>query len=112
MYRVWFDDLEKAIMALRAVVTDDMFCKIEGNIYGDFIFTLHEKEAYIVKHTDFTVWHNYGDWRNPDWKEVKLEESKTMKYRPIDDDPVCADRSVENCEECPCFYDCYEEVEE
>ena len=33
-----------------------------------------------------------------------------MKYRPIDDDPVCADGSVdayENCEECP-----YEEVEE
>lgn len=38
-----------------------------------------------------------------------------MKYRPIDDDPVCADGSIdayENCEECPHFYDCYEEIEE
>lgn len=24
MYRVWFDDLEKAIAALRAIVTDDI----------------------------------------------------------------------------------------
>lgn len=38
-----------------------------------------------------------------------------MKYKPIDDDPVCADGNIdtyENCEECPHFYDCYEEVEE
>ena len=71
MFRVWFCDLEKAIAAFRKVVKDDLFCKIEGNIYGDFVFTLSEKETYIVKHIDFTIWHNYGDWRNPDWKEVK-----------------------------------------
>lgn len=91
MFRVWFCDLEKALAAFRKVVTDDLFCKIEGNCYGDFVITLNEKETYIVKHDDFSVWHN------------------------IYDDPVCADGSVdayESCEECPYFYDCYEEVEE
>jgi hypothetical protein len=45
----------------------------------------------------------------------KEKEIIKMKYRPIDDDPICADGSIdayENCEECPYFYDCYEEVEE
>jgi hypothetical protein len=71
MFRVWFCDLEKALVAFRKVVKDDLFCKIEGNVYGDFVFTLNEEETYIVKHIDFTVWHNYGDWRNPNWREVK-----------------------------------------
>lgn len=71
MYRVWFCDLEKAIAALREAINDDLFCKVEGNAYGDFIFTINEKETYVVKHIDFSVWHNYGDWRNPDWRRVK-----------------------------------------
>ena len=71
MYRVWFNDLEKAIVAFRAVVKDDLFASIEGNAYGDFIFRLNENEWYLVKHTDFTVWHNFGDWRKPDWREIK-----------------------------------------
>lgn len=71
MFRVWFCDLEKAITAFRKVVTDDLFCKIEGNYHGDFVITLDDKKIYIVKHQDFSVWHNYGDWLNPDWREVK-----------------------------------------
>lgn len=71
MYRVWFDDLEKAIAALRKVVKDDLFCFISGNAYGDFVFKLDEEITYIVKHNDFSVWRNFGDWRNPDWREIK-----------------------------------------
>lgn len=71
MFRVWFDDLEKAIAAFRKVVDDPMFCSISGNFYGDFVFQTTENVKYIVKHEDFSVWRNFGDWRNPDWKEVK-----------------------------------------
>ena len=71
MYRVWFCDLEKAIAALRAVVTDDLFCNIKGNYHGDFVFEMNETTTYIVKHEDFRVWRNFGDWRNPDWREIK-----------------------------------------
>ena len=71
MYRVWFDDLEKAIAAIREKIGDDLFCEIKGNAYGDFVFNLAEDRKYIVKHTDFSVWENCGDWRNPEWKEIK-----------------------------------------
>lgn len=71
MYRVWFDDLEKAIAAFRKVVKDELFCSISGNWKGDFIFELDEERKYIVKHDDFSVWRNFGDWRNPDWREIK-----------------------------------------
>ena len=71
MYRVWFDDLEKAIAAFRAVVMDELFCSISGNVYGDFIFQIDTGVQYTVKHNDFSVWRNFGDWRNPDWKEIK-----------------------------------------
>lgn len=71
MYRVWFSDLEKAIAAFRAVVTDELFGFISGNWKGDFIFQTDEDTKYIVKHEDFSVWRNFGDWRNPDWKEIK-----------------------------------------
>lgn len=68
MYRVWLCDLEKAIMTLRKVVKKDLFCYAEGTIYDDFVFTINEKESYIVKHTDFSVWHSVGD---DHWEEVK-----------------------------------------
>lgn len=71
MFRVWFDDLEKAIAAVRKATGDDLFCSINGNINGDFIFQMNVGVQYVVKHSDFTVWRNFGDWRNPDWKEIK-----------------------------------------
>lgn len=78
MFRVWFDDLEKAIAVFRKVVTDELFCSISGNYMGDFVFQMNDEVKYIVKHesfragnTEFTVWRNYGDWRNPDWREVR-----------------------------------------
>ena len=71
MYRVWFDDLEKAIAAFRAVVMDELFESISGNVYGDFVFQIQGNIKYIVKHNDFTVWRNFGDWRKPDWREVR-----------------------------------------
>lgn len=72
MYRVWFDDLEKAIAALRKVMKDELFCSISGNAYGDFVFKIDEERTYIVKHDDFSVWRNRSnDWRNPDWREIK-----------------------------------------
>lgn len=71
MFRVWFCDLEKALVAFRKVVKDDCFCKIEGNWDGDFLITLNERERYIVKCDDFSVWRPVGDWRNGHWEEVK-----------------------------------------
>ena len=43
MYRVWFDDLEKAIAAFRKVVKDELFHSIIGNAYGDFIIQTDEQ---------------------------------------------------------------------
>ena len=71
MYRVWFDDLEKAIAAVRSKTSHDLFGSISGNAYGDFVFKIDEEITYIVKHDDFSVWRNCGDWRNPDWREIK-----------------------------------------
>ena len=71
MYRVWFDDLEKAIAAVRGKTGAELFCSISGNWMGDFVFQVDEDRKYIVKHDDFSVWQNFGDWRNPDWKEVE-----------------------------------------
>lgn len=64
MFRVWFDDLEKAIAAFRAVVKDDLFCSIEGNACGDFIFRIDENKEYLVDHKDFSVWKRVGDWKS------------------------------------------------
>ena len=71
MYRVWFDDLEKAIAAMRNKTTHELFASIKGNAYGDFVFQIDDGIKYIVKHGDFSVWKNWGDWRNPEWKEVR-----------------------------------------
>ena len=71
MYRVWFDDLEKAIIAVRSKTSRDLFCSIRGNAYGDFIFQMDDETKYIVKHDDFSVWRDFGDQRNPDWREIK-----------------------------------------
>lgn len=70
MYRVWFDDLEKAIAALRAKTDAQMFCSISGNWNGDFIFQIAEDRKYLVKHEDFSVWQNFGSWRVPVWREI------------------------------------------
>lgn len=67
MYRVWFNDLEKAVVAFRKVVKDDLFGSIEGNAYGDFIFRIDEGVTYIVTHNDFSVWKREGDWRTGKW---------------------------------------------
>lgn len=71
MYRVWFEDLQKAVIIFRARTGHDLFCSVSGNAYGDFVFKINEDTTYIVKHTDFSVWENCGDWRNPEWKEIK-----------------------------------------
>lgn len=71
MYRVWFDDLEKAIAAFRKVGLAELFCSISGNAYGDFVFKINDEITYTVKHDDFSIWRNFGDWRNPDWREIK-----------------------------------------
>lgn len=75
MFRGWFDDLEMAITAFRkAVLYEDLFCSISVNLYGDFVFEIAEGVKYYVKHDSFdgfTVWRNFGDWKNPDWKEIK-----------------------------------------
>lgn len=70
MYRVWFDDLEKAIAVFRKEVGDDLFCSIRGNAYGDFVFTIGEDIEYVVKHNDFSIWRNYGTWREPNWVKI------------------------------------------
>lgn len=70
MYRVWFNDLEKALAAFRKVVKDDLFGSIEGNAYGDFVFRIDENVRYIVKHADFSVWRFNGDWRNGSWEKI------------------------------------------
>ena len=71
MYRVWFCDVEKAIAAVREKTGAELFCSISGNWKGDFVFEIAEDRKYIVKHEDFSVWQNFGDWRNPDWREIK-----------------------------------------
>lgn len=70
MYRIWFVDLEKALTAFKAIVKDDLFCSIEGNANGDFIFTIDEGKKYIVSHKDFSVWKREGDWRTGRWVQV------------------------------------------
>lgn len=82
MYRVWFNDLEKALAAFRAVVKADLFCSIEGNACGDFIFRISEDEEYIVTHKDFAVWKRVGDWRSSrPWELVSGE--KTLDKSPL-----------------------------
>ena len=56
MYRVWFQDLEKALKVFQEKVPCDLFCSIQGNAHGDFVFYIDELDTYIVKHDDFSVW--------------------------------------------------------
>lgn len=70
MYRVWFDDLEKAIAALRKVVKDQLFCSINGTYKGDFIFKIDDDVSYTVRRSDLTVWRNFGTWQKPDWRKI------------------------------------------
>lgn len=70
MYRVQFDDLEKAIAALRKVVKDPMFCSITGTYKGGFIFKMDDEVSYTVRLCDFTVWRNFGTWQKPDWRKI------------------------------------------
>ena len=72
MYRVWFDDLGKAITAYRSVIKDELFGSISGNASGDFIFRRDDDSTFLVKHDDFSVWRASGDWQNPDyWRKIK-----------------------------------------
>lgn len=71
MYRVWLADAEKAIAAIREKTDAELFCSVNVNLYGDFIFKIADCIEYFVKHDDFSVWQNFGDWRNPDWREIK-----------------------------------------
>lgn len=72
MYSVWFDDLEKAISALREKYPSmATFCSIHGNCNGDFVVK-DSVNTFIVRHEDFSVWIFKGkDWRTGQWVEVK-----------------------------------------
>ena len=71
MYSVWFIDLEEVIYQLKKKLPDfTTFCSIRGNANGDFIVE-SETEKYIVKHTDFSIWKQVGDWKTGKWEEVK-----------------------------------------
>jgi hypothetical protein len=70
MYRVWFCDLEKAIKALQEKTGHEMFCYVQGNVHGDFVFKIDEFKSYVVDHHDFTVWELPQKWTDP-WKELK-----------------------------------------
>lgn len=70
-YAVWFCDLEKAIKALHKVCPNFVtFTSIHGNMEGDFVIK-HDEDTYIVKHSDFSVWHREGgDWKTGTWVRV------------------------------------------
>lgn len=68
--RVWFEDLERAIAAVRAKDRRrHLFCSISINLKGDFVFEIDDGYKYIVKHEDFSVWESFGE--NSDWREIK-----------------------------------------
>lgn len=71
MYRVWFQDLEKALKVFQEKVPCDMFCSIKGNGWGDFVFCIDELDTYIVKHNDFSVWKIIQNGVGVEWKEIK-----------------------------------------
>lgn len=71
MYSVWFADLPKAVKAFRGKFPNIvLFTSISGNVMGDFLFKT-ETDTYIVKHDDFSVWYQEGDWRTGKWVEAK-----------------------------------------
>lgn len=71
MYSVWFQDLEKVIQVMKEKVpTMETFNEIRGNAFGDFIIQ-DDTNTYIVKHTDFSVWH-LSNWKSKEsWEEIK-----------------------------------------
>lgn len=70
MYRVWLQDMEKAITIFRKVCPHiDMLSSINGNAFGDFVFHIDDDTTYIVKHTDWSVWKRGSKW-SEDWVRV------------------------------------------
>lgn len=71
MYRVWFDDLEKAITAFREKYPYmATFCSIYGTYDGDFLIK-GSTDTYLVTHRDFHVYKREGDnWKNSKWVEI------------------------------------------
>ena len=66
--RVWFEDLERAIAAVRAKDRRrHLFCSISVNLNGDFVFEIDKGCQYLVKHEDFSVWENSGN----SWRELR-----------------------------------------
>jgi len=71
MYSVWFCDLEEVLYQLKKKLPYFVtFCSIQGNANGDFVIK-DDTNTYIVKHTDFSIWHLEGDWCTGKWVEVK-----------------------------------------
>lgn len=72
MYSVWFCDLEEVLYQLKKKLPDfTTFYSIHGNVNGDFVIK-DSTDSYIVKHSDFSVWHlEGGNWRTGKWVEVK-----------------------------------------
>ena len=52
------------------VPTMETFSEIRGNAFGDFIIQ-DDTNTYVVKHTDFSVWH-LSNWKSKEsWEEIK-----------------------------------------
>lgn len=69
MYSIWISDIEKAIKVFKNKVGIDLVDRISGNAYGDLVFS-KDTTTWIIKHNDFSVWRNFGDWRHEDWRRL------------------------------------------
>ena len=69
-YSVWFCDLEKVLKTFREKCPQvKTFTSVEGNAYGDFVIKSSTGDTYIVKHSDFSIWHRDENWKNK-WVEI------------------------------------------
>lgn len=69
----WIVDFEKALAAIKDKTYASLISSIEVNWYGDFIVKVDDI-TYCVDHNDFSVWRNFGDWRESDWREVNKND--------------------------------------
>jgi predicted Rdx family selenoprotein len=70
-YSVWFYDLDKVLKVFREKCPQvQTFTSIEGNAYGDFVIRSSTGGVYIIKHSDFSIWHRDENWKNNKWTEI------------------------------------------
>lgn len=41
------------------------------NPYGNMVISIKQPPEIYVVRPDYTIWHNFGDWLHPDWREIK-----------------------------------------